>query len=214
MNKMLSKAWEILTTIVVLLAFMLAVLLVGVRLAGLKPFAVMSGSMEPAYPVGALIYIKDAEPAEIRVGDPITYVMNAEQLVSTHRVVKIDVVHTVQKPVTDDLGCPVQGDDGNPLYEDVPLVESAYYFTTKGDANPVQDATPVSGENVLGVPVFCVPYLGYVSTWLQTPNGRVLGCAAAIAILILLFLPEMIGKGEQRLTRTQTQGTKEHTEQS
>ena len=67
-----------------------AVLLVGVRLVGLTPYVVLSGSMEPTYPTGSLIYVRDVEPTEVEVGDPITFVLNEELTVATHRVVEVN----------------------------------------------------------------------------------------------------------------------------
>ena len=165
--KTLVKIWNVFTTLLVVFMMLMAVLLVGVRLVGLTPFTVLSGSMEPAYHVGSLIYVKETDPAKIEVGDPITYVVNEDLLVSTHRVVEIDVFHTAQKPVLDENEQPVLDEDGDPMYEEVPLEEPSYYFTTKGDANESIDGTPVYYKNVLGVPVFSLPYLGYLSSWLQ-----------------------------------------------
>ena len=50
-----------------------ALLLAGARLVGLRTFAVLSGSMEPAYPVGSLIYVRSAEPSALECGDVITF---------------------------------------------------------------------------------------------------------------------------------------------
>lgn len=41
----------------------LSIAFAGVRLVGLTPFAVLSASMEPQYPVGSLIYVQDAVSA-------------------------------------------------------------------------------------------------------------------------------------------------------
>ena len=41
------------STALVALVVLLAAALVGVRLAGLRPYVILSGSMEPAYPVGS-----------------------------------------------------------------------------------------------------------------------------------------------------------------
>ncbi len=91
MRKTLKIVWNLLTTLIVAAVVLLAMLLVGVRLFGLTPYAVLSGSMEPAYHVGSMIYVKNTAPQEIRVGDPITFVLNEDLDVATHRVVKIDV---------------------------------------------------------------------------------------------------------------------------
>lgn len=90
MNKTLKKVWDIATWVLVLAVAALAILLVGVRAVGLTPYAVLSGSMEPNYHVGSLIYVKHVEPQEIKVGDPITFVLNKELTVATHRVIAID----------------------------------------------------------------------------------------------------------------------------
>lgn len=64
------KIWSLISTLVVIVIVFLAIALVGVRLVGLTPYTVLSGSMEPTYHVGSLIYVKDVDPSEIRVGDP------------------------------------------------------------------------------------------------------------------------------------------------
>ena len=69
---------------------MLAILLVGVRVVGFSPYTVLSGSMEPTYSVGDLIYVKTVDPDSIKVGDPITFVANEKLVVATHRVVAVD----------------------------------------------------------------------------------------------------------------------------
>lgn len=90
MSKKILRVFNALTTLLVAAAALLAILLVGVRAVGLTPFAVLSGSMEPSYHVGSLIYVKNAVPENIRVGDPITFVLNEDLLVATHRVIEID----------------------------------------------------------------------------------------------------------------------------
>jgi signal peptidase len=50
---------------------------------------VLSGSMEPTYPTGCMLYLKQVEPEEIKVGDPITFELN-EKTNGTHRVTRID----------------------------------------------------------------------------------------------------------------------------
>ena len=88
--KALGKLWNVVSSVIVALIVILAILLGGVRLVGLRPFAVLSGSMEPAYHVGALIYVKSCDPSEVKVGDPITFVLDEELNVATHRVIEID----------------------------------------------------------------------------------------------------------------------------
>lgn len=84
------KILNIISGTAVALVVIAAVMLIGVRLVGLRPFVVLSGSMEPEYHVGSLIYVKDTAPEDIEVGDPITFVLNKDLTVATHRVVEID----------------------------------------------------------------------------------------------------------------------------
>lgn len=81
---------SILTTFLSIVIVILAILLVGIRLIGYIPYTVLSASMEPAYKVGSLVYVKSIPAEEIVVGDAITFVMNEDLLVATHRVVEID----------------------------------------------------------------------------------------------------------------------------
>ena len=84
-----KKLLQIISTILVALVVLLAVALVGVRLAGIRTFTVLSGSMEPTYHVGSLIYVKKVDPTTIRPGQVITFMLD-ENTVATHRVVEID----------------------------------------------------------------------------------------------------------------------------
>ena len=190
--KVLRKLWSVISTLLVIVMVILAVLLVGVRVVGLTPYAVLSGSMEPTYHVGALIYVKDVDPADITVGMPITFVVNEDLLLATHRVVDIEVITTRQEQVLDEAGNPVLDDEGNPVVEEIPLDEPTYYFQTKGDANDAVDGTPVHYKNVVGTPVFSIPYLGYLSSWLQTRQGMIMGICIALVLVILTFLPDLL----------------------
>ena len=90
MSKSIKKIWNIISIVIVVVVVALAVLLVGVRVIGFDTYAVLSGSMEPNYHTGSLIYVKDVPPEEIEVGDPITFVLDENLTVATHRVVEID----------------------------------------------------------------------------------------------------------------------------
>lgn len=150
------------SSLAVALVLMLAVLLVGVRLFGLQPFCILSGSMEPAYPTGALIYVKQVSAQQIEVGDAITFVLNEDLVVATHRVIAIDTENQL--------------------------------FTTQGDANAAPDGQPVHFQNLIGKPVFCIPYLGYVSNYVTQPPGLYVAVAAALILLLFSFVPDRIGR--------------------
>ena len=166
MPKKVKKIWDIVTTVLVVLVVIFAVFLMGSRLVGLQVYHVISPSMEPTYSVGDLIYVKEVDPDSVKVGDPITFVLNEELVVATHRVVSIDSENR--------------------------------QFTTKGDANSTEDAAPVHFNNLIGVPVFSVPLLGYVSAYIQNPPGMYVAIALGVILLAAVFLPDMLTKKDTK----------------
>lgn len=160
MENVFKAVWKVLTSVVVTAVVLLTVLLVGFRLMGLQLFAVMSGSMEPTYPVGSVIYVDKVEADQIQSGDVITFKLKNGTVV-THRVTEV-----IQEP------------DGR-------------LFITKGDANPMEDAYPVSENQIIGKSLFCVPYLGHFSSYLQTPVGMYTAIGVAAGMLLLVFFPDL-----------------------
>ena len=63
-------------------------------------------------------------------------------------------------------------------------------FRTQGIANIASDgsispdAAPVPYENLVGKPVACIPYLGYINKFLTSPLGLVIA-GTAIAVFII-----------------------------
>lgn len=70
------------------IALLLSVFLLGADLLGYQKFVVISGSMEPAIPVGACILVKEKEAEEIAPGEILTFGINSGKTVVTHRVVE------------------------------------------------------------------------------------------------------------------------------
>ena len=160
----LKKIWNIVSTALVVLMVVCAVFLMGSRLLGFRCFNVISPSMEPVYGVGDLIYVKEVDPSTIKANDIITFIVNEDLVVGTHRVVRVDA--------------------------------EKQHFYTKGDANDIEDQAPVHFKNVIGVPKFSVPKLGYVSDFIQNPPGMYITIGIGILLILLVFLPDMIGKKE------------------
>ena len=61
----MRKAYKIITNVILIIMLLLVAMLFLPRVVGLKPLAVLSGSMEPTYHVGSLIYVKSVEPSSI-----------------------------------------------------------------------------------------------------------------------------------------------------
>lgn len=81
MNKIIGN---ILIVLVILVCLPVAV----PRIIGIQCYNVISGSMEPTISVGSIVYVKEADFADIAVGDIIAFEAGAS--VVTHRVEEID----------------------------------------------------------------------------------------------------------------------------
>lgn len=63
------------------------------RLFGCQIYTVVSGSMEPAIPIGSIVYVKSAEASEINKDEVIAFYSDKDNgAIITHRVVKNQVV--------------------------------------------------------------------------------------------------------------------------
>lgn len=173
MPEKMKKIWDRVATVLVVLVVIFAVFLMGSRLVGLQVYNIVSPSMEPHYSVGDLIYVKSVDPDSVKVGDPITFVLNEDLVVATHRVVAIDSENR--------------------------------QFTTKGDANKTEDAAPVHFNNLIGVPVFAIPLMGYVSAFIQKPPGMYIAIAFGIVLLAVVFLPDILAKKNKKEEQEEVQ---------
>ncbi len=154
--------WSRLGLLVVGAVATLAIVLVGLRLAGFRTFTVMSGSMEPEYPVGSMIFVKPTNYYDLKVGDVISFVASDDKTVVTHRIAEIKV------------------DEKD---------ASVWRFATKGDANEVNDSNLVHYKNVLGTPVITIPLIGYFAHDIQQPPGLYIALVVGTLLLAWTFLP-------------------------
>lgn len=61
------------------------------KIFGYKVFGILTESMEPEYPAGCAVFVKNVEFEDIKVGDPITYHMGTDtEYTATHRVLEIN----------------------------------------------------------------------------------------------------------------------------
>lgn len=170
MNRTVRKIWNVVTTSIVVLVVILALLLVGARLFGLRVFSVLSGSMEPTYHVGSVIYVKEVDPMELKVRDVITFMLD-EDTVATHRIIEVIPDETDSDVVR---------------------------FRTMGDANKVEDGSLVHCKNVIGTPIFTIPLLGYVANYIQQPPGLYVAVSVGALLLILVFIPDIFSDNKDK----------------
>lgn len=167
MSQTIKKIWNGVTGVLIALVILLAIALVGVRLVGLDVYVVLSGSMEPAYKTGSVIYVIEVDTKELDVGDVITFRLNGDTT-ATHRIIEVTEING----------------------------ETAY--VTKGDANDVADGGTVLASQVIGTPVFTIPYLGYLVTYLHSASGRYATIMAGAILLLLMILPDVIFSDDKK----------------
>lgn len=125
-----------LSAAVLLLVLALAVVTIVLpALVGGRPLTVLTQSMEPTLPPGTLVVVRPVEPAQIRVGDVLTYQMESGRpAVISHRV--------IEKTFSTDGGVT---------------------FLTRGDNNDTADELPVQEVQIVGTIWYSVPLLGWVN---------------------------------------------------
>lgn len=149
----------LLTAILLVLCFLLVMTVAYPKVKGYVPLTILSGSMEPAYPVGSQVFVEPVEGLEaaaehVKVGATITFRLSPDDpTLVTHRVVAVSYEA-----------------DGSPLY------------TTQGDANNIPDEDKVGLPQLLGVVRYHVPCVGYVATSMTQTDKRSLAVVLAGAL--------------------------------
>lgn len=163
---MLSKIWKWFTNILLVILVAMVVMLVLPRVFGMQPLVVLSGSMEPTYHVGSLIYVADVKPEKLEVGDSVTYEISEDGTMVTHRIIEIDSTNRC-------------------VY-------------TKGDANNVADGGAISYDDIVGKPLFSIPFMGYLAHYFTTRQGTIILITGVIVVLILVFMSDLIAKADEK----------------
>ncbi|NMH99730.1 signal peptidase I [Pseudonocardia acidicola] len=136
---------------------------------GAAALTVLSGSMEPALPVGSTVVIRPRPVAEIGVGDVITFTdrdrQSGDTRIVTHRVIE---------------------------------VQPGPAFRTKGDANNAPDPNPVAAADVHGVEWYDVPFVGLVKDRLFSRVGLFFAIGLALLVVAAgLLLPGSAAPAER-----------------
>ena len=163
MTERTKKLLKTATTVMICLAMLIAFLISGIRLFGFQVYGVLSGSMEPALPVGSLIYVKAVDAAALKPRDIITFRLTGTTI-ATHRIIEII-------------------DNGGSPY--------SRQFRTQGDANDAPDANTVAPGNIIGRVQFCIPYLGKLAAFIQSTPGTIVTLLFSGALIGLVVITEL-----------------------
>ena len=128
-----------------------------IPLSGHQSYIVRGGSMEPTVPLGSIIIVGKVAPSAVVVGDVVTF-KTAAAVIVTHRITAI-------------------ADDASGMLS----------FTTKGDANRFEDASPWPAQAVVGRVEAWLPYAGIVPVFASTSSGLIAILSTMGALLMLIW---------------------------
>ena len=84
----MAKVLNFIGTAIIIIVIVICLSLVVPRAFGITCYTVLTGSMEPAVPVGSVVYAKPTEPAQLEAGDVIVFYDGRNEIPVTHRVVE------------------------------------------------------------------------------------------------------------------------------
>lgn len=90
MYKIVKKICDMLLLIILIALLIFVGILAVPQLLGYRAYAVLTPSMEPAYPVGSIVYAKAVQAEEIHAGDVIVFAAGGFDMPVTHRVLAVD----------------------------------------------------------------------------------------------------------------------------
>jgi len=160
--KWVRKIWNVILWLVIIIEVILVLLFTIPNLFGIRPYVVTSGSMEPKYKVGSMIYVKRYDFNDIKIGDAISFYMKDSKIVATHEVYDIDYQNYMFR---------TQGINN---------------FDENG--NIIHDAIPVSYANVIGKPILNISYLGLLYNYITKGLGLYIVIGGTGAIILISFL--------------------------
>lgn len=153
--------------VVIFSGFAFATQVSGVNESGVfnrNVLIVESGSMSPSVKTGDVVVVRNVsqqQRASLQTGDVVTFkAANNQTKLITHRIIAV---------------------------RHMPSGET--FYTTKGDANEVQDSALLTPERVVGEVEFRVPRLGYAITSFDNPEVvlRLIASLALLAFAAFMF---------------------------
>lgn len=202
MPKWAKKALDVTSTVALVLFIVFVILLVGVRVFGIEPHIVLSGSMEPEILTGSMVYVDKLTPEEaasLQPGDVVTYQVDQRGTKVTHKI--YNVVGKIPIYETDDKGNQKLDENGAPIIKeyakDADGHEIVMYTTyginnvKDGNVELALDGDPEIGNlassNVIGRAKFSIPFLGYIAHFVQNPPGKYLVLIGCVMLIFMTF---------------------------
>ncbi len=153
---------KIIGVLVIVLTIIVCLMAVVPRMVGYETANVVSGSMEPAIPVGSLVMAK-AENNELHEAEYVIMFVHGSGVTDntgsdyiSHRVVSNDVI--------------------------------AREVITKGDANEKEDLAPIPYYQIVGKVQIHIPFVGNLLQQLNTMTGKIYAIVLVVIGLVLIIV--------------------------
>ena len=88
-------------------------------------------------------------------------------------------------------------EDVNVTHRITSITPENQIMTTKGDANNVEDPSPVAFAQVVGKAHGNIPYIGYISVYIKTKLGIGVICGLLAVMILLSTLPELLDGSDE-----------------
>ena len=170
--------WNIITKVIAVVIMFISMIIIVQNVTknqesflGFRIFRVLTGSMVPKYQIGDVILVKQKDIDEIRIGEDVTYQGKEGNFKG------VTVTHSVV---------------------DIEEKNGEKKFHTKGIANNLEDPV-VSGEQILGVVKFKMPFLTLICTLLN--NRYIFYFGAVIPLTIYIFFRVLKSNYQRKVER-------------
>ncbi len=207
------------------------VLLVGVialclpltvpRIMGYEVYDVVSGSMEPAIPVGSAVLVKPTDAAQLQEGDVVAYyavsgsnvreggaVMDGAQGAGGGNTASpnsqagegTDSADATEDDSSGSVGVADEGEASIVVHRVVTNRTLMGELVTKGDANNVEDFNPIPYDNVIGRVETSIPMVGtFMSIYASTAGKVYLLLTAACGVMLNMLAGRMRSARRERV---------------
>lgn len=133
---------------------------------GIKPFIVLTGSMEPNIKAGDLVFVKEVDIEQLKEGDIIAFRHTEEDVVLIHRIVRKETE------------------------------EKKTILRTKGDNNQTEDKNDVDCEKIEGIYILRFEQIGTIAMFIRSKEGLIISVLAIISIFFLWQLRKSLKREE------------------
>lgn len=163
------KIFDLVRNVIFIIAIVVVIAAAGCFLLKIKPAIVQSGSMEPTFHTGSVVFVDRKAADDVKVGDPIAFYVADEYI--THRIIDETKTTFITKG------------DGNSSPDPWQI------------AKPGQ--TKEGSPEIDGKCMFSIPILGYVLSFVSSKPGIIVMGSLILCLIFSMFLVPSQGRKEE-----------------